>query len=68
MIQDDHSSSDGAAQAAQSELGAGPAHPWAGFANDVRAASAAAKSAGRPMIAFSTDVSVAAPGSICCPS
>src|SRR5208282_89921 len=45
MIQDDHSSSDGAAQAAQSELGA-----------------AAAKSAGRPMIAFSTDVSVAGPG------
>jgi branched-chain amino acid transport system substrate-binding protein len=63
MIQDDHSSSDGAAQAAQSELGAG-AQIILGpvFANDVRAASAAAKSAGRPMIAFSTDVSVAAPG------
>jgi hypothetical protein len=63
MVQDDHSSSDGAAQAAQSELGAG-AQLILGpvFANDVRAASAAAKSAGRPMIAFSTDASVAAPG------
>ncbi len=63
MVQDDHSSSYGAAQAAQSELGAG-AQLILGpvFANDVRAASAAAKSAGRPMIAFSTDASVAAPG------
>ncbi|HEX9168593.1 MAG TPA: penicillin-binding protein activator, partial [Roseiarcus sp.] len=63
MIQDDHSNSDGAVQAAQSELGAG-AQLILGpvFANDVRAASAAAKSAGRPMIAFSTDVSVAGPG------
>ncbi len=63
MIEDDHSSSDGAAQAAQSELGAG-AQLILGpvFANDVRSASAAAKSGGRPMIAFSTDVSVAAPG------
>ena len=63
MVQDDHSSADGATQAAQSELGAG-AQLLLGpvFANDVRAASAAAKSAGRPMIAFSTDVTVAAPG------
>jgi branched-chain amino acid transport system substrate-binding protein len=63
MIQDDHSSPDAAAQAAQSELGAG-AQLILGpvFANDVRTASAAAKSAGRPMIAFSTDVTVAAPG------
>jgi branched-chain amino acid transport system substrate-binding protein len=63
MIQDDHSSPDAATQAAQSELGAG-AQLILGpvFANDVRAASAAAKSAGRPMIAFSTDVTVAAPG------
>jgi branched-chain amino acid transport system substrate-binding protein len=63
MIQDDHSSSDGAAQAAQSELGAG-AELILGpvFAGDVRAASAAAKSAGRPMIAFSTDVGVAGQG------
>jgi branched-chain amino acid transport system substrate-binding protein len=63
MVQDDHSSPDAAAQAAQSELAAG-AQLILGpvFANDVRTASAAAKSAGRPMIAFSTDVSVAAPG------
>jgi branched-chain amino acid transport system substrate-binding protein len=63
MIQDDHSTPDAAAQAAQSELGAG-AQLILGpvFANDVRTASAAAKSAGRPMIAFSTDVTVAAPG------
>ncbi len=63
MVEDDHSSADAAAQAAQSELGAG-AQLILGpvFANDVRTAAAAAKSAGRPMIAFSTDVSVAAPG------
>ncbi len=63
MVQDDHSSADGATQAAQSELGAG-AQLILGpvFANDVRSASAATKSAGRPMIAFSTDVGVAAPG------
>ena len=63
MIEDDHSSPDAAGQAAQAELGAG-AQLILGpvFANDVRSASAAAKSAGRPMIAFSTDVSVAAPG------
>ena len=63
MIEDDHSSSDAAAQAAQAELGAG-AQLILGpvFANDVRSASAAAKSAGKPMIAFSTDVTVAAPG------
>ena len=63
MIEDDHSSADAAAQAAQAELGAG-AQLILGpvFANDVRSASAATKSAGRPMIAFSTDVTVAAPG------
>jgi branched-chain amino acid transport system substrate-binding protein len=63
MIEDDHSSPDAAAQAAQAELGAG-AQLVLGpvFANAVRSASAAAKSAGKPMIAFSTDVSVAAPG------
>ena len=63
MIVDDHSSPDAATQAVQSELGAG-AQLILGpiFAGDVRAASAAAKSAGRPMIAFSTDVTVAAPG------
>src|SRR3984957_16780151 len=61
MIEDDHSSPDAAAQAAQSELGAG-AQLILGpvFANDVRTASAG-KSGGRPMIAFSTDVTVAAP-------
>jgi ABC-type branched-subunit amino acid transport system substrate-binding protein len=63
MIEDDHSSADAAAQAAQAELGAG-AQLILGpvFATDVRSASAATKSAGRPMIAFSTDVTVAAPG------
>jgi branched-chain amino acid transport system substrate-binding protein len=63
MIEDDHSSADAAAQAAQAELGAG-AQLILGpvFANEVRSASAAMKSAGRPMIAFSTDVTVAAPG------
>jgi branched-chain amino acid transport system substrate-binding protein len=63
MIEDDHSSADTAAQAAQAELGAG-AQLILGpvFANDVRSASAATKSAGRPMIAFSTDVTVAAQG------
>jgi ABC-type branched-subunit amino acid transport system substrate-binding protein len=63
MIEDDHSSPDAAAQAAQAELGAG-AQLILGpvFASGVRSASAAAKSAGKPMIAFSTDVSVAAPG------
>ena len=63
MIEDDHSGADAAAQAAQAELGAG-AQLILGpvFANDVRSASAATKSAGRPMIAFSTDVTVAAPG------
>ena len=63
MIQDDHSTPDGAAQAAQSELGAG-AQLILGpvFANDVRGGVGSGKSAGRPMIAFSTDASVAAPG------
>jgi branched-chain amino acid transport system substrate-binding protein len=63
MIEDDHSSPDAAAQAAQAELGAGSQLILGPvFANNVRSASAAAKSAGRPMIAFSTDVTVAAPG------
>ncbi len=63
MVEDDHSSPDAGAQAAQSELGAG-AQLILGpvFANDVRSTAAAVKSAGRPMIAFSTDVTVAAPG------
>jgi branched-chain amino acid transport system substrate-binding protein len=63
MVEDDHSSADAAAQSAQAELGAG-AQLILGpvFANDVRSASAVTKAAGRPMIAFSTDVTVAAPG------
>jgi ABC-type branched-subunit amino acid transport system substrate-binding protein len=63
MIQDDHSNSEGAAQVAQSVLGAG-AQLILGpvFAADVRAVAPAAKSAGRPVIAFSTDANVAEPG------
>ncbi len=63
MIQDDRSSPDGAAQAAQAETGAG-AQLILGpvYANDVRSAASAAKAAGKPMIAFSTDASVASPG------
>ncbi len=63
MIQDDRSTPDGAAQAAQAELGAG-AELLLGpvYATDVRQAASVAKAAGRPMIAFSTDASVASPG------
>ncbi|HTR14012.1 MAG TPA: penicillin-binding protein activator [Roseiarcus sp.] len=63
MIQDDRSTPDGAAQAAQAELGAG-AELLLGpvYANDVREAASVAKAAGKPIIAFSTDVSVASPG------
>jgi hypothetical protein len=63
MIQDDRSTPDGAREAAQSELGAG-AEILIGpvFANGVREAGALAKAAGKPMIAFSTDVSVASHG------
>jgi hypothetical protein len=63
MIQDDRSTPDGAAQAAQAELRAG-AELLLGpvYANDVRQAASVARAAGKPIIAFSTDVSVAAPG------
>jgi branched-chain amino acid transport system substrate-binding protein len=63
MIEDDHSSPDGASQAAQAELGAG-AQLILGpvFAPDVRAVGPVAKAAGRPVIAFSTDATVASPG------
>ena len=63
MIQDDRSTPDGAAQVAQAELGAG-AELLLGpvYATDVRQAASVAKAAGRPMIAFSTDASVASPG------
>jgi len=63
MIQDDHSTPDGAAQAAQADIGAG-AELILGpvYATDVRQAASVAKAAGKPMIAFSTDASVASPG------
>ena len=63
MVQDDRSTPEGAAQAAQAELGAG-AELLLGpvYANDVRQAASAAKAANKPMIAFSTEVGVASPG------
>ena len=63
MIQDDRSSPDGAAQAAQAEIGAG-AEILLGpvFASDVKQAASVARGAGKPVIAFSTDVAVASPG------
>ncbi len=63
MIQDDRSTPDGAAQAAQAEIGAG-AELILGpvYATDVRQAASVAKAAGKPMIAFSTDAGVASPG------
>ena len=63
MIQDDRSTPEGAAQAAQAEFGAG-AELLLGpvYASDVRQAASAAKAAGKPMIAFSTEVGVASPG------
>jgi len=63
MIEDDHSTPDGAARAAQAELGAG-AELILGpvYATDVRQAAAVAKAAGKPIIGFSTDASVASPG------
>ena len=63
MIEDDRSTPEGAAQAAQAELGAGAALILGPvYAADVRQAGAVAKAAGKPMIAFSTDASVASPG------
>jgi branched-chain amino acid transport system substrate-binding protein len=63
MIQDDHSTPDGAGQSAQGAIGAG-AQLILGpvYANDVRQAASVARAAGKPIIAFSTDVSVASPG------
>lgn len=63
MALDDHSTPDGAAQAAQAALGAG-AQLIIGplFAPDVREVGRVAKAAGKPVIAFSTDASVASPG------
>ena len=69
IIQDDRSTADGAAQVAQAEIGAGAAILLGPvFANDVRQTASAAKGAGKPVIAFSTDASVASPASICCRS
>jgi branched-chain amino acid transport system substrate-binding protein len=63
MIVDDHSTPEGAAQAAQQVLGAG-AEIIVGplFAADVTQVARAAKSANRPVIAFSTDTTVASRG------
>ena len=63
MIVDDHGTPDGAAQAGQQIVGAG-AEVILGplLAADVREVGRVAKAAGRPVIAFSTDESVAQPG------
>ncbi len=63
MIADDRSAPDGAGQTAQAEIGAG-AQLLLGpvYANDVRQAASVAKAAGKTIIGFSTDVSVASPG------
>ncbi len=63
MVLDDHSTPEGAAQAAQAALGAG-ADLIIGplFAPDVREVGRVAKAAGKPVIAFSTDASVASHG------
>jgi ABC-type branched-subunit amino acid transport system substrate-binding protein len=63
MIVDDHGAPDGAAQAGQAVIGAG-AEIILGplLAADVREVARVAKTAGRPVVAFSTDESVAQPG------
>jgi branched-chain amino acid transport system substrate-binding protein len=63
MVLDDHSTPEGAAQAAQSAVGSG-AELIIGplFAPDVREVGRVAKGAGKPVIAFSTDTSVASHG------
>lgn len=63
MIVDDHGTPDGAAQAGQAVVGAG-AEIVLGplLAADVREVARVAKTAGRPVIAFSTDEGVAQPG------
>ncbi|MGA2792647.1 MAG: penicillin-binding protein activator [Roseiarcus sp.] len=63
MVLDDHSTPDGAAQATQAAIGAG-AEVIVGplFSQGVREAGRVAKAAGRPVIAFSTDTSVASHG------
>jgi branched-chain amino acid transport system substrate-binding protein len=63
MVVDDHSTPEGAAQAAQAEVGAG-AEIIVGplFAASVREVGRVAKAANRPVIAFSTDASAASRG------
>jgi ABC-type branched-subunit amino acid transport system substrate-binding protein len=63
MVLDDHSTPEGAAQAAQAALGAG-AELIVGplFAPGVREVGRIARAAGRPVIAFSTDETVAGRG------
>jgi branched-chain amino acid transport system substrate-binding protein len=63
MVLDDHSTPEGAAQAAQAAIGAG-ADLIVGplFSPSVREVGKVAKAAGKPVIAFSTDTSVAARG------
>jgi ABC-type branched-subunit amino acid transport system substrate-binding protein len=63
LIEDDHSNPEGAKQAAQTAISYG-ADLIIGplFAGDVREVSKIALSAGKPMIAFSTDTSVSQPG------
>jgi len=62
LIKDDHSTQDGARAAAQSALSDG-AELFLGplFAPNVREAAQVARGAGKPIIAFSTDASAAAP-------
>jgi len=63
IVQDDRSTSDGAALAAHAEIDAG-AKMLVGplFASSVRAVGPIASAAGRPVIAFSTDTTVASKG------
>ncbi len=69
MIEDDHGTPDGAAKAAQAELGAG-AEIILGplLAAEVREVGRVASAGGRPVIAFSTDESAASPGVYTCRS
>ena len=64
LVKDDHSTPDGARDAAQQALGDG-AELVIGplFAPDVREVSRVLRTAGKPMIAFSTDTSTASRGS-----
>jgi branched-chain amino acid transport system substrate-binding protein len=63
LVKDDRSTPDGAREAAQAAIGQG-AELILGplFAGDVRAAAEVAKPAGKPVIAFSTDLSAASRG------